>query len=518
MLTGLFAASLIIGTLCFNYLASQRWQKLVAESKAAGEVQDFVASLPRVPEDSENFGAAGALRMVASVRPADAKTAEANRATLQAIGYDRDKLAPDLLPAPQPSNGVDLGIAWSPEDWAEEYRTTGCLQMPAPSGHSAKDIIAGFARNYEDMKPLIAAVSRPYAVLTPEWPERGYRAPVVMADQAHMTPFISLARILTEHAQAAVAAGEPQMAVDDIRVLLRLAELVASDHLAINALVSITMLKMVQEPVWSLLRSRTANDQQLESLMDSLSRADLRKILLDCYRGEILAAFDWQQWASTHPEEAAELGTKSLAATLAMHVPDPQTAGIITTLVVYAPRCFGQDAASEFVERNKNCCVLPLRDHGIHAHFKAMESQRLRYSDSSLPTRIWQFMNELQWKPIQGIALNAVSFQARRNQAIIACALERHWLKQQSYPERLEDLSPTIPGQSFIDPMADKPMRYQRTDHNRYVLWSVGLNEIDDGGKIILGKGEIAQYPGLSPSDNKGDWVWSYEPLVEDGR
>ncbi|MDB6116842.1 MAG: hypothetical protein JWO08_623 [Verrucomicrobiaceae bacterium] len=339
-----------------------------------------------------------------------------------------------------------------------------------------------------------------------------------MADQAHLTPFINLARILTEHAQAAVAAGEPQMAVDDTRVLLRLAELVASDHLALDALVSITMLKMAQEPVWSLLRSRTANDQQLQNLMESLSRVDLRQILLNCHRGEMLAAIDFREWETTHPVEAAELGTKSLAAMLGAHIPDPQTARIITTLVGFAPSCFAQDAASEFLEREKNCYMLPLGDHGIHAHFKAMESQRLRHNDSARFTRLWQFVNDLQWEPFQAMALSAVSFQARQNQAVIACALERHWLKHQSYPDRLEDLSPKIPVHSSIDLMDDKPMRYKRTTNDRYVLWSVGFNEIDDSGKVIPGKGKISQFPALNASDNRGDWVWSNEPLVEDDR
>jgi hypothetical protein len=46
-----------------------------------------------------------------------------------------------------------------------------------------------------------------------------------------------------------------------------------------------------------------------------------------------------------------------------------------------------------------------------------------------------------------------------------------------------------------------QPLHYRRTDDGGYVLYSVGWNESDDGGAVVLTKdGRI--------DAKKGDWVW----------
>ncbi|HEY0549071.1 MAG TPA: hypothetical protein VGF13_05680, partial [Verrucomicrobiae bacterium] len=79
------------------------------------------------------------------------------------------------------------------------------------------------------------------------------------------------------------------------------------------------------------------------------------------------------------------------------------------------------------------------------------------------------------------------------NQAIIACALERHLLAQKKYPDELEDLRPAYLEKIPNDPMRGRPMSYQRTDDYHYILRSVGPNEVDDR---------------KNPSSD--DWLWSF--------
>lgn len=49
-------------------------------------------------------------------------------------------------------------------------------------------------------------------------------------------------------------------------------------------------------------------------------------------------------------------------------------------------------------------------------------------------------------------------------------------------------------------------MVYRRTPDGKYMLWSVGLDRTDDGGKRINAR--------FSPTESgaKGDWVWSFSP------
>jgi hypothetical protein len=51
------------------------------------------------------------------------------------------------------------------------------------------------------------------------------------------------------------------------------------------------------------------------------------------------------------------------------------------------------------------------------------------------------------------------------------------------------------------DVINGRPLHYRRTDDGGYVLYSVGWNESDDGGTVVVTKkGAIDR--------NQGDWVW----------
>jgi hypothetical protein len=87
------------------------------------------------------------------------------------------------------------------------------------------------------------------------------------------------------------------------------------------------------------------------------------------------------------------------------------------------------------------------------------------------------------------------------NEALIACALERHRLIHQEYPEALDILVPTLIEKLPHDLIGGQPLKYHRTDDGHFALYSVGWNERDDGG-----------IPGLKKDGSvdleKGDWVW----------
>jgi hypothetical protein len=81
------------------------------------------------------------------------------------------------------------------------------------------------------------------------------------------------------------------------------------------------------------------------------------------------------------------------------------------------------------------------------------------------------------------------------NEGAVACALERYRLTHGEYPETLTALMPQFIDKLPHDLIGGEPLKYQRTDVNQFLLYSVGWNEMDDGG--VPGK-NIAE----------GDWVW----------
>jgi hypothetical protein len=86
------------------------------------------------------------------------------------------------------------------------------------------------------------------------------------------------------------------------------------------------------------------------------------------------------------------------------------------------------------------------------------------------------------------------------NEAQIVCALERYRLAHGEYPEAL---APQFIEKLPHDIIGGKPLHYRRTNSGRFLLYSVGWNETDDGGHIALTKGG-------SEDREHGDWVWHY--------
>jgi hypothetical protein len=99
-------------------------------------------------------------------------------------------------------------------------------------------------------------------------------------------------------------------------------------------------------------------------------------------------------------------------------------------------------------------------------------------------------------KAIQRFALN----QTSATEAAIACAMERYRLAHGEYPETLNALTPRFIAKLPHDAVG-QPFKYRRTDDGKFLLYSVGWNETDDGGKATFDQNGFLE--STSP-----DWVW----------
>ncbi|HZL13267.1 MAG TPA: hypothetical protein VFC85_03915, partial [Verrucomicrobiae bacterium] len=92
--------------------------------------------------------------------------------------------------------------------------------------------------------------------------------------------------------------------------------------------------------------------------------------------------------------------------------------------------------------------------------------------------------------------------QTMVNEAQIVCALERYRLAHGDYPETLDALSPQFMETLLHDLIGGQPLIYRPTGDGKFLLYSVGWNEKDDGG---IDSSEIKN---ASSPFAEGDWVW----------
>lgn len=82
----------------------------------------------------------------------------------------------------------------------------------------------------------------------------------------------------------------------------------------------------------------------------------------------------------------------------------------------------------------------------------------------------------------QGLAGSAANFETLRRLIIIALALERYHRKQGDYPLSLSVLAPQFLSEVPLDFMDGQPLRYQRFTSHDFLLYSTGLDCVDNGG------------------------------------
>src|SRR5262249_5157762 len=112
------------------------------------------------------------------------------------------------------------------------------------------------------------------------------------------------------------------------------------------------------------------------------------------------------------------------------------------------------------------------------------------------------FFSALLLPSIAGISQKAAFAQTGVSAAALACTLERHRRMHGQYPEVLDTLVPSSLSSMPHDIINGEPLKYKRTADGQYLLYSVGWNETDDGGKVVLMK------DGTSTDKAEGDWVW----------
>jgi len=100
----------------------------------------------------------------------------------------------------------------------------------------------------------------------------------------------------------------------------------------------------------------------------------------------------------------------------------------------------------------------------------------------------------------------AIAFppQAQREMALTAVALKRHQLRHGTHPEDLAELVPAFLSEVPMDWMDGQPLRYRRLEGQRFLLYSVSDDGIDQGGDPT-----VSGVPRKSVALDKGrDFVW----------
>lgn len=508
-----------------NWSGRRRWAAAKAMIEAEGETLDFRKLLPPTPPDGQNFLAIDALRDVAAVVDGEESNGEpgARRKALEGL-----KMSSTPSKAP-PALGLSLGKATDFQEWEKYLREMKVIDLPNASQATARDVCTALDAKFPLLKQLAdEALKRPQAMFTPGLREREMPSMLIAMRVPHYAVAQSLGRMLGLRARLALAAGDGAEAAHSILAAFRLAQGCREEPMLLGFLVGQSVDAMALESLWIGLRTHAFAGGDLHLLQNHLSVDTIPAALLQGMRGEMAALLDAvERLQSAGSARHGSTADKAVSASNDADVKDAFWAIISGPDTIPEPIKPGRERSTLFLalipgglydhwksalaEIELRSLLVPLKKGRLMEaiHTASLTEKDLRQHSGLLrhPDRL---MVNLMVPAVLPLFTNALLAETRWQQAETAVALERFFARHSRYPSKLEELVPEFLAAVPQDPADEKPLRYATPAPDRFSLWSIGVDGVDDGGKVTTEAGDKTK---LGKRDYKGDWTWQYEPV-----
>ncbi|NQU09780.1 hypothetical protein HQ590_03245 [bacterium] len=446
----------------YNAPAHRAWVAYQREARARGIRFDIVELAPPPVPDDENFAA---LPMFAALFDPTRSNEAARAQEVDLESLARRDTTPCRSATWREGLPTDLG------SWAVSL---GGSSNSVTAGH---DVLTGL-QPIDGQLDFIARASQRPAARFPVRYEEGFRACL-----PHLNVLRSWARVYSLRASAALAAGASRPAADDVLVSLRFAESLSNEPFLLSGLVRLSLIEQSLQPVWEGLDNHTWSTTDLERLGSALAAIDLVAGCRFTLRGERALGTG----TCTMTREKPEL-LFGLAGPLRLIRLLP--GGLWDRGLLLLNRGYDQLEICVDVPARR---FSPGAARAFNEYVGTLEQRR----------RPSVLLARLLLPALDAATKKFAQTQAAVDQARVACALERYWLAHREYPGALAALAPEFLDAVPHDVIGVGPLHYEHVGADKFRLWSVGWNETDDGGRVVMTQGRQPR-----PDPDQGDWVW----------
>lgn len=311
----------------------------------------------------------------------------------------------------------------------------------------------------------------------------------------HLATLKHLAQVLFFRASAELEVKNTDAAMEDVKLIFFLAQSIRDEPIVISHLVRIAILKYADLIVWEGLAEHRWSEPQLRDIQLRLQAINIFK--------------DFE-----HPL-AAERAADNAVFDLVRKNPEffPSFVGDNTT-----PKLFFRLMPSGWIYQEQLTLhqlydekILPGLDFDAgRVHPRTVDDNANSLEKLMGPgfSQVWhhRLYSALLLPALGKIAQKTALAQTTVDEAALACALERYRLAKGEFPETLGALAPQFIQSMPHDIITGEPLKYHRKDNGQFILYSVGWNESDDGGKVVRND------QGTAIDGTQGDWVWPEYP------
>ena len=366
----------------------------------------------------------------------------------------------------------------------------------------AQDVLLALSKNDAAIEKLRQASKLPFSRFALNYDDEN-PAEIMLP---HLSMLKRSSQVLQLRAIAELDSSQNEKAFADVQLALCLANSVRTEPCLISHLVRNAMLQITLQPVYEGLAERRWSDAQLATLDSELAKLDFLADCQNVQKSEIAFSAQEANYLRRHRDYAAVF--------LQMDIRYPMDARFKFAIYRYMPSGWFYQSAL------KNGRTLMEYSPAVNNDAKTISPTLIRRADaaflsaasvlSPLDTLYKMFGEDFQYmgKFIEKIAAGQTYVNLTRT----AIALERYRLAHGEFPETLDALAPQFIAKLPHDVIGGGPLKYRRTSDGQFVLYSVGWNETDDGGVVVLQKTSQPRDEGPRPGVdlNQGDWVWRY--------
>jgi hypothetical protein len=478
-----------------NWRGKRDWETYRRAAEARGERLDMASIIPPTVPDDQNFYAAPIVsQALNSKRKSDDTSSLRGTNGINRIEFNMYR--GDSANWPTTGGNWQKSTLTDLKQWQHYFRSfSGSPEskihgfpIAAQSQTSAEDVLLALSVFNPALEELREASQRSYARMPLDY-EKGFES------AENLLPWLAnekrIAQLLQLRILAELEAGQSRQALDDVKLFIRLIDSLRDQPFLISHLVRIAMQALALQPIYEGLAQHRWNDAQLAELEKVLATQDFLADFQQAMRGERTCAIE-------------TIETERLTREMKSDIQNVERAEVIVTnsLRLMPSAYFYQNELA--FARMYEQYVLPLVDLtnrmvSVAAYNTVeadIEAQMKHYSPYTIQA--------LALFPAVSKAVERFAFaQASVDLARVAIALERYRLAHGEYPASLDALAPQFIERVPRDIINGQPLHYRLTDDGKFVLYSVGWNEKDEGGIVVLAKeGAVDR--------KRGDWVWQY--------
>jgi hypothetical protein len=486
------------------------WAALQREAAARGESLDLSSVFPPPVADAANFALApGMERILGSRATSAASGGELPSETFYHGTSDKWPAASWALQKPIDLKAWQQFVRRHPlTNSADADSAVSRLAFPmAPEPQTpAADVLLALSRYDEGLNLLRAATQRPKARYPLAY-ENGFFALDPPSRSARLDSLYHAAHILSLRAVAELHQGQSGQALEDTLLALRLSDSFAQQPFEQLHRLRAAMLVFALQPVWEGLVLHRWSEAQLQTLQQRLGEADLVGEYRVEARGQALVLMNLADQAQAFLQGRRSAWGELLKGTEGSHL-----------FWVWAFRCL---YPAGWFYQDKVWMYRFYENRADVQKALASEDER-RWGKEVLSVTdplLLVFVAPRLRQSFEDALPRALFLQTACQEAVAACALERYRIAKGEYPDSLEALVPEWLKQvppDLLDPKGSS-LKYFRESGGGFLLYSIGLNRVDDHGKPGSPDESWHVRDLHLPRLREGDWVWAQPGRTESG-